>query len=99
MTDNKQILISVVLPTYNVESFIGECIDSILCQTVQADEILVIDDCSTDKTVSIVESFQNEKIILVKTQKIVVKRKLQDLLLLGTHFKEQNKLDKYLESQ
>jgi len=66
LTDNKQILISVVLPTCNVESFIGECIDSILCQTVQADEILVIDDCSTDKTVSIVESFQNEKIILVK---------------------------------
>lgn len=68
------------MPTYNVESFISECIDSILCQTVQADEILVIDDCSTDKTVSIVESFQNEKIILVKKDK---KRGLINSLNLG----------------
>ena len=40
--------ISFVLPVYNVEQYLVECIDSILNQTVSAYEIILIDDGSTD---------------------------------------------------
>lgn len=62
-------LISVVLPVYNVASFIKEAIDSILNQTIQDFEIIVIDDCSTDKTIEIVKSYNDERIrILTKSE-------------------------------
>ncbi|ANW96311.1 hypothetical protein AXE80_08480 [Wenyingzhuangia fucanilytica] len=55
-------LISVVLPVYNVENYIKECMDSILNQTIQDFEVLVIDDCSTDKTLDIVRAYKDERI-------------------------------------
>lgn len=58
-------LVSVVLPVYNVGSYIKEAIDSILNQTIQDFEILIIDDCSSDDTLSIVRSFNDDRIIIV----------------------------------
>src|ERR1035441_7246328 len=49
--------ISVVIPAYNAALFIGETLESVLRQTVPADEILVIDDGSTDDTATVAESF------------------------------------------
>lgn len=49
--------ISVIVPLYNAEKYIGECLDSILVQTLQNFEVIVVDDCSTDNSVSIVESY------------------------------------------
>src|ERR1039458_7717935 len=49
--------ISVVIPAYNAFAFIAETLDSVLQQTFPPDEILVIDDGSTDDTASIAESF------------------------------------------
>lgn len=43
-------LISVVLPTYNGETYIREAVDSILTQTFQDFELIIVDDCSTDHT-------------------------------------------------
>ncbi len=58
---NKQIskrpLVSVLLPTYNREQWIGESIKSILNQTYGNLELIIIDDASTDKTRSIVRSY------------------------------------------
>ena len=42
---------------YNTEKYIGECLDSILIQTFTNFEVLVVDDCSTDNSVAIVESY------------------------------------------
>lgn len=52
--------ISIIIPLYNVEKYIGECLDSILVQTFQDFEVIVVDDCSTDKSVAIVESYMPE---------------------------------------
>ena len=49
--------ISVILPVYNVEAFLGECLDSILTQTFTDYEVIVSDDCSTDKSCEVVESY------------------------------------------
>lgn len=55
-------LISVVLPVYNVAPYLKEALGSILNQTIQDFEILVIDDCSTDNTIEIANSFQDARI-------------------------------------
>ena len=49
--------ISVVIPAYNAERFLAETLESVLAQTLPADEILVIDDGSADATGSIAESY------------------------------------------
>ena len=60
---------SVVIPIYNCEEFLGECIDSILMQTYQDFEIICVDDGSTDKTPEILEEYaKKDKRITVITQ-------------------------------
>ena len=49
--------VSVIIPMYNAEKYIGECLDSILAQTFQNFEVIIVDDCSTDSSYSIVESY------------------------------------------
>lgn len=55
-------MISVVIPTYNSEKTIACCLDSIYASSYVPDEIIVVDDCSTDKTVSLVENYGCELI-------------------------------------
>ena len=49
--------VSVVVPAYNVESYIGECLDSLLAQDVPGMQIICVDDGSTDATWAIVEDY------------------------------------------
>ena len=49
--------ISVIIPMYNVEQYVGECLDSLLAQTFQDFEVIVVDDCSTDSSCAVVESY------------------------------------------
>ncbi len=49
--------VSVIIPMYNAEKYIGECLESLLAQTFQDFEVIVVDDCSTDSSREIVESY------------------------------------------
>lgn len=52
-------LLSIIIPTYNGEKYLKEALDSILCQTFQDWELIVVDDCSTDGTRDIVNQYIN----------------------------------------
>lgn len=53
----EQELVSVVMPAYNCERFIGESIESVLRQTYTAWELIIVDDGSTDKTAEIARTY------------------------------------------
>lgn len=54
------IKISIIVPVYNVEKFVEECIESLVEQTLDEIEILLIDDCSTDGSKNIIEKYQKK---------------------------------------
>ena len=53
-------LVSIVLPVYNGAEYLIESINSILSQTYQNWELLILDDCSTDETADISKEFENK---------------------------------------
>ncbi|AQT69623.1 putative glycosyltransferase EpsJ [Anaerohalosphaera lusitana] len=59
--------IAAVIPAYNVGKYIGRTIESVLAQTRPADEIIVVDDGSTDDTAEKIESF-GDKVKLIRQQ-------------------------------
>ena len=52
--------VSVLIPAYNVEPYIRECLDSVLTQTLQDFEIICIDDCSDDNTPEIIREYMRQ---------------------------------------
>ncbi|HEM3198611.1 TPA: glycosyltransferase [Streptococcus suis 14A] len=65
-------LISIIVPIYNVENYLRQCLDSIIGQTYQNLEILLIDDASTDSSVTICQEYQarDERIYLLKKHQL-----------------------------
>ena len=52
--------ISVIIPMYNAEKFIGTCLESLLAQKFTDFEVIVVNDCSTDSSYAIVESYREK---------------------------------------
>lgn len=52
--------ISIIIPVYNVEKYLRECLDSCINQTLQDIEIICVDDCSTDNSYKILEEYQQK---------------------------------------
>lgn len=57
---NRADKISLAMPTYNGARFLREQLDSIYSQTMVPDEVIVVDDCSTDGTVNILEEYHQK---------------------------------------
>ncbi len=54
----KSLTLSIVIPAYNEERYLPACLDSILTQTVLADQIIVVDNNSTDKTAQVAKTYK-----------------------------------------
>ncbi len=60
--------VTVLMPAYNAGKFVAEAIRSILRQTLQSFELLIVDDCSTDDSVRTIESFHDPRIRLLRNK-------------------------------
>ena len=54
------IKVSVIIPVYNVELYLRECIDSVLSQTLKDIEVICVDDGSTDKSLEILKEYEQK---------------------------------------
>ena len=62
-------LVTICIAAYNAEKYIGKAIESALAQVYDHIEILICDDCSSDKTEQIAKSYKDERIKLQKNAK------------------------------
>ena len=58
--------ISVIMPVYNAEKYIRKSIESILYQTFEDFELVLIDDCGNDKSMEIARQFSDERIRIIE---------------------------------
>ena len=57
MTGNgEKVAVSVIVPVYKVEAFIGRCIRSLMEQTLREVEFIIVDDCSPDRSIAVAEA-------------------------------------------
>ena len=59
--------VSIIIPVYNTEHYLTKCLDSVINQTFKDIEIIIVNDCSTDKSLKIIEEYQkkDERIVIV----------------------------------
>lgn len=78
-------LISVCIPSYNNEEFIGSTLDSLLKQTYSNFEILITDDRSTDGTISVIKKFSDPRIsLLINDRNLGIGQNWQKALSIAT---------------
>lgn len=65
------IQVSVIIPVYNVEQYLRQCLDSVINQTYKDIEIIVINDCSPDNSLQIIEEYKQKdsRIRLINLEK------------------------------
>lgn len=64
-------LVSIIVPVYNVEKYIGRCIEAIIEQTYKNIEVILVNDCSADESLSICKSYasKDNRIIVLENKK------------------------------
>ncbi len=72
-------MVSIIIPTYNRALYLKETLSSILNQSFDNFEIIVIDDASSDNTKSIITGFNSDKIRYINKGKIGIIAKLRNL--------------------
>jgi glycosyltransferase involved in cell wall biosynthesis len=65
---NQAPVFSVVMPAYNAERFVGEAIESVLAQTLTDWELLLVNDCSTDRTLEVCQCYRDSRIRIFSSQ-------------------------------
>ena len=75
-------LVSVIIPAYNIEDYIGRCLDSIISQTYKNLEIIVVDDGSRDRTGEILDDYVKKdprmKVVHKKNRRSVFGKKYRN---------------------
>ena len=61
MKDNCVVKVSVIIPVYNAERHIRQCLNSVLNQTLGSIEVICVDDGSSDSSVEIIKEFAAER--------------------------------------
>jgi len=61
--------VSVCIPTFNGAKYLRACLDSAFTQTFPDIEVIVVDDCSTDNTVALVESYRDQRLRLFRNER------------------------------
>ena len=69
-------LISIITPSYNSSKFISQTIESVLSQTYENWEMIIVDDMSPDNSNEIIEEFieKDSRIKVIKLEKILVQQ-------------------------
>ena len=53
-------LVSIIIPVYNTEKYLRQCLDSVINQTFQDIEIILVNDASTDNSAAIIKEYQQK---------------------------------------
>ncbi|HSH67844.1 MAG TPA: glycosyltransferase family 2 protein [Bacteroidia bacterium] len=65
---DKEVLVSVIIPCYNADRFVHETVSSVLAQSFQSFEIIIVDDGSTDNSAEIISQIHDSRIIFLKKE-------------------------------
>ena len=77
-------LVSVIIPVFNAELYIQEAVESICRQTYKELEIIIVDDGSTDGTLQILKSFNDQRINLIARENRGLISTLNECVALST---------------
>lgn len=93
--------ISVVIPVYNVEKYIKQCLDSVVNQTEKDIEIIIVEDCSSDGSMGIVQEYEKKdsriKVIQHAENKGLFQARKDGVLLASGEYLMHLDSDDYLE--
>lgn len=68
---NNEYSLSIIIPNYNNQKYLKKCLDSVFKQTYNFDEVIVVDDKSTDESIDFLEKYnkKHEKLVILKLEK------------------------------
>ena len=64
--------LSIIIPIYNVESYLKRCLDSIVNQNSNNIEVIMVNDGSTDNTKDIIKSIHDDRVIYIYQENLCI---------------------------